>query len=176
MKTKFYPIIGYEDLYSISKKGDILAHSWEVVRPTKGSFLKRERLLTQFLNHKGYPCISLRLNGKNKTYSIHRLLAIQFIPNIHGKPSVNHKNGIKTDNRVNNLEWCTAKENSEHALLNGLYKSEKPIALVSNNGNVIKKFTSIHSASRHTGYSVSGVHQIASGITKNPASLIFIYL
>ena len=58
--------------------------------------------------------VALCENGKQKRVFVHRLVAMKYIPNPHNLPQVNHKNGIKTDNRVENLEWCTASENQQH--------------------------------------------------------------
>lgn len=85
----------------------------------------KNKYLKQTINKDGYCKVTLQKNKYKKTYSVHRLVAKTFIPNIDNLPQVNHINGIKTDNRVENLEWVTAKENMNKAVEIGVDLDEK---------------------------------------------------
>ena len=85
-----------------------------------GSGKQTGRVLRQSKCYKGYMRVSINKNNKRFTTGAHRLLALHFIPNPQNKPQVNHINGIKDDNRIENLEWCTNQENQIHAIKNNL--------------------------------------------------------
>ena len=111
------PIIGYEGLYEISNFGRV-----KRIKGGTGTYIGR--LNHQFLNEDGYFYVSLSKNTiANGRAKVHKLVALAFIPNINNKPTINHINGIKTDNRVENLEWATYSENVLHAFDNGLMPS-----------------------------------------------------
>lgn len=97
--------------------------------------INRNIFLKPAYDERGYLRIGLSNNGVSKTYKLHRLVAEMFIPKVKGKTQVNHINGIKDDNRVENLEWCNNAENQQHAWDNGLNTSSyKKIVLDTNTG------------------------------------------
>ena len=95
------PIKGYEKEYLVSTAGKV----WSV---------RSGRTLAPKLTRAGYQRVGLSVNGEREDFSIHRLVAEAFIPNPEGKPTVNHINEVKTDNRVENLEWATTLEQNTH--------------------------------------------------------------
>lgn len=100
---------GYEGLYQVSNLG-------RVKSLIRGYYWQKERILKPRKNHDGYLRFTLCKDGKTKTFYIHRLVAVAFIPNPENKPQIDHINAIKTDNTVNNLRWVTAKENVRNPL------------------------------------------------------------
>lgn len=105
-------IEGYEGHYQVSNLGRVKSLKFGKQLIMKGGFTSN-----------GYPCVTLLANNKQLSKNIHRLVAESFLENRNSYKCVNHKNGIKSDNRVENLEWCTHKQNSKHAVNAGLIKS-----------------------------------------------------
>lgn len=88
---------------------------------TEDGLIRDGRLLSKHLSNKGYYVVSMWLKGKSIKFNLHRLIAELYIPNSENKPQVNHINGNKLDNRIENLEWVTNQENRNHAVENKLH-------------------------------------------------------
>lgn len=117
------PINGYEGKYSITNDGRVFSHERYIETSYKGKLyraLRKARWLKP-RDRDGYQCVAI----DQKNVSVHRLVADAFIDNPNMKPVVNHINGIKHDNRVENLEWCTQYENDLHAKITGLLNPPK---------------------------------------------------
>lgn len=119
--TPYRDISGFAGLYKVSPDGNVYS-------------CNKRKLLTPLITIRGYARVGLYKDKKYHYNLIHRLVAMEFISNQEKKGEVNHKNGIKTDNRVENLEWVTRSENMIHGYKNGLIKvSEKCISILVNN-------------------------------------------
>lgn len=106
-------IKGYEGAYQISNLGNVRSLDRYVKDKNRTQFIKGKRLKKGKRNT--YYVISLNKNGSRKSYQIHRLVAEAFIPNPNNYPVVNHIDENRTNNRIENLEWCTQKYNINHS-------------------------------------------------------------
>lgn len=114
------PVVEWEDAYEASNLGKIRSINRYVLSGGGRMALKQGRILKPSVSNVGYCLVYLSCKSKVTTRSIHRLVAKSFIPNPDNLPCINHKNGIKTDNRVENLEWCSFAYNTNHACETGL--------------------------------------------------------
>lgn len=138
----------------------------EVVSFNKGIIT----LMKPQVHHQGYLTLMITINNKRVKKRIHRSVAEAFIPNPENKPEVNHKNGIKADNTIENLEWCTGSENSKHALRIGLKtmptRSRKII-----NTKTKEIYPSVKAAAKSCGFSMDYVWSMINGRYPNKVNL-----
>lgn len=150
-------------------------------RRTRGGLLKPQP------NKQGYLMIAIRYNGKYKLWRLNRLVALTFLPNPNNYEQVNHINGIKSDNRVSNLEWCSRSHNQKEAYRLGLQKpsehqkrvakkyciENKSIKIRAMRFPFIKDYSSMSEASRDLGIPVSCISRVVNGKRQQTNGYIF---
>ena len=154
-------VVGYEGLYKVSDRGNV----YSVERLNSRGRKIGGRIMKPNYRRDGYLEVGLSNDGKVKTKLIHRLVTEAFIPNPKKLPEVNHKDEIKTNNRVGNLEWCTRGHNINHGTRNERIAhalSKKVRAVNVENGEVLI-FNSTHEAGRK-GYDQGNVAKTCKGI------------
>ena len=112
------PVVGYEGLYEVSSYGRVKSLDRYVKYSDGRIYLHKGKVLSLAKDKNGYFVVSLYFNGKHNTIKVHRLVAQAFIPNPDNLPEVNHLDEDKTNNRVENLEWCDHKYNMNYGTRN----------------------------------------------------------
>lgn len=169
MEEIWKDVKGYEGLYQVSNMGKVKSF------PRQYSIHKKPFIMKQRVTHKGYLTLSLCKNSIQKNKMVHRLVAEVFIPNSTNLPQVNHKDGNKQNNHVENLEWCDNSYNQLHANRIGLNENRikrvrevcfKPVIQYDLDGNEIGRYSSLREASSKTGCSYKAMSLCALGKTK----------
>ena len=157
--------------------------NWKVINSNKQNYIinnsgfilslksKTTKFLKTRIDRAGYITVRLTQDGNTTTYFLHRLIAETFIPNTENKPFVNHINGIKTDNRIENLEWVTHSENIKHAIKIGLIPSNVSQAKIVTDFCTGKKYNSIKEAASYCKIPYSSLKNMLSGIRENKTCL-----
>ena len=126
-------IKNYEGLYAVTPEGEVYSY-------------KSKKFLKPGVNHKGYLFVNLCKNGKVECFRVHRLIAMAYIPNPDNLPQVNHRDENKTNNCLQNLEWCDSKYNANYGTRNERHK--KPILQYDLDGNFIREWPSATDAGK----------------------------
>lgn len=168
---------GYDGLYQISNLGNVKSLYFHSTR--NPSLLRQENM------RYGYKRVTLSKDGETKRFSVHRLVALAFIPNPDNYPCINHKDENPSNNRSENLEWCTVQYNTNYGsgmrkmvetrnLNNGRYR-ELPIEQISSDGESLNCYRSLHEAARATGICLSSICFALRGRYKTAGGYLWRY-
>ncbi len=165
------PVVGYEGLYEISNLGRVK----NLRKKRINDVWHTETLMKPKNNKEIYHRVELSKSGNRKITGVHQLVAAAFINNPENKPNINHINGKRDDNRIENLEWCTQKENIQHAWDTGLSKarkgghhqSSKAIMIIDIIKNSVTSIGSLKAGAKYLGIGHSTICRYASGQVKN---------
>lgn len=157
MEYQVKAVVGYEGIYEVDNQGNVFSLNYG----RTGERKKRKLII----NTKGYLSVNLSKDGKAKKCSVHRLVAEAFLPNPNNLPCINHKDECKTNNLVENLEFCTYKYNLDYS--NNWRKSAKarlsPVLQYTMDGEFVTEYPSLTEASRQTGINAGNISSYCNG-------------
>lgn len=168
MIEQWKPIAGFETRYQVSSLGRVRSLDMLI----NGSH-RHGRVLTIRNRSDGYQDVMLNVNKKCYRPKVHRLVAEAFIVNPMKLPEVNHKDEDKTNNTVENLEWCDRRYNNRYHNLTKRRAKSLKIAVVMTDGNERRKFSSVRSAAKLLGISASGIYDCINHKKKTTHGMIF---
>ena len=174
MSEEWRDVVGYEGLYQVSSEGRVKS----LERKDRLGRTVKERILKPGVVGSGYLMISLCTGGKQKMFSVHRLVCQAFHENPDNKPQVNHINEDKADNRACNLEWSTAKENMNHGTHNERVAKalSKPVGQYTRYGDLVKVWPSTIEVQRQIGFGQGNICQAANGKFKQVYGFTWKYI
>ena len=171
MEVIWKDIKGYEGRYQISNLGEVKSVP-RLVANKNGYRKVKERILRKKIDTRGYFVVNLCRNGLHKMYTIHRLVAETFMPNPNQLPQVNHKDENKLNNRLDNLEWCTAKYNTNYG--HATTRRSLSVCQYDLNGCKVGWFYGIREAERITGINNRSIRQVLKGERKTAGGYYWI--
>jgi len=164
---KYIVLQGYYDCYAVSDLGNV-------------KNLRNGHVLTPSIRKDGYKSVLLCKNGKQMSIRVHQLVAFYFLEKEEGKTDINHINGIKHDNRKENLEWCTKSENMTHALNTGLkqttYSNKQIYVYDYKNGELLFIFDSVKQCAKTLNLNLSPIYRVLRKKSNHHHNYVFKYV
>lgn len=161
MEEVWKDIPGYEGLYQVSNRGNVRSLNWGNRGIIRNLYLKK--------HNRGYRHVELTKNGQRKAFTVHRLVATVFIPNPNKHPSINHKDEDRTNNRVENLEWCTHSYNVRYSDARRSRKGKhygRKIVQTDDDGCFVAEWPDLVALKKQTGFHPWSIVQCCDGHRK----------
>lgn len=163
-------IKGYEGRYQVSNRGNVKSLNYNHTGKIKNLKFRKPNTYNQYMT------IELCKNNKKEVFFIHRLVAEAFIPNPRKMPVVNHIDGNKTNNKSDNLEWCSYSSNVRHAYDTRLIKQKnRAVNQYSLDGKYIKSWNGVREVQRNLGYSSGALCDCCKGRQKTAYGYVWKY-